>query len=704
MLCLLSGCDSVSVNEEIPMNGSKELTVPSYQQEYLDFDFDTASGQFLISDARNGKTWSNGMTDEYYRLEITNKNHQRNKMSLYSVTYMDSDGNVGVCRNTDSAMSVEYSAEGESIIAHSYIEMLDIRFDVVFSVQGNTLVVTVPAASVEDEGQYQLLTLELLPFLGASVKDEDGYIFYPDGSGAIYKFGEKNANTTVTTYQRQVYGDYFCDYDDYLNDVETGVKTVMLPVFGIKQGNGAILGAITKGQADSTITMYPFGYIYDAARVSATYNYRYLYEMETMAGRETILVTEADRSRSDFQVQYTFLANEDANYSGMARVYRQFLLDNGLLNQAAYTPEVSLDYLLSLKKPVLFWTENVSAATFDDVTALIQELNKSKIANLKVNLLGWQKEGYNVFPAHFPVSTVCGGKNGLKKLLTQADAATTNIALSDNFILAQKKQDGYSKRKDLALNLQHKVYVDNSENDYLLDFRSSMNQFTNHWLDNAKSIGAKSINLDDIARLFYANGSKDTPLRRSQAEVVVDSMLAKAGKEFDCVGVSGGNQYGLKYADYLYDIPESSSQDFLFDYDIPFFQMIVHGSVAYSPEIPGNFSNNYKETLLKWAEYGFVPYFSVSNVSATQLKDCYNEGVLISYFGEVKETIIDTVVRFNDSFADLRNVKITDHFRKENGLSETVYENGVRVLVNHSDQPISDGEIVVKAEDYLVLK
>jgi pterin-4a-carbinolamine dehydratase len=701
-LLLLVGCQKQdgkdTYNQKAP-----DLTVPNPTLNDLSFNFDAATAQFTITDNRTGKVWSNGLTEEYYGQEIINKVHKKTMMALYSITYTDDNDSVSVLRNTDDDLTVQYVQEGNKVTAHSVAEEIGVSFDVIFELKANTLVVSVPADKIQENETYRLVTIELLPFLGASINSEDGYIFFPDGSGALYEFKEREVDSSAY-YQMQVYGDYFYDYDDRIQDVETGVKTAMLPVFGIKQGNGAILAAVTKGQAETNLKLSPSGYIYDAARVSPIFNYRYSYEIKAVDSNDTVVMQEEKRSTSDFEVQYTFLANENANYNGMANTYRKFLIDNGLLNQSDYQTSVALDYLLSLQKPVMMWSQNVAASTFDDAVDTLTSLQEKGVSGIKMNLLGWQSKGYNVYPSHFPVSSVIGGAGGLENLIEQSKELNTLIALNDNFFLAQSNQDGYSKRADLAYSVKNEIYVDNDEVNFLMDFRSAKNLFTNDWMDEALDLSVEAVNLDDIARIVYANGSKSSPLRRTSAETVLSQMLQTASDNFSHVGVSGGNLYGLKYADFLYDIPESSSQDFLFDRDIPFFQMVVHGSIAYSPEVPGNFSNNYNLTLLKWAEYGFVPYFSVSESSATVLKDCYNEGVLISKFEDVEEKITDTVKQFDESFASLRNVAMVSHQVKDNGLVEVGYENGTVVLLNYSSQAVTDDDgTVVEAENFKVL-
>ena len=698
---LLTGCAKQDEQEDVNQT-APELTVPDAQANDLTLSFDETSAALTVTDKRTGKVWSAGMTEAYYGQPLPNDLHKKAVSSLFNVTYIDADDYISSVMSTDDEMDVTYTAADNGVTARASIRDTGIAFTVQFAMRGNTLVVSVPSNQIEETADNRLTSIELLPFLGASVDSEDGYIFFPDGSGALYEFGQHDGATS-TYYQMGVYGDYFYDYDEYIRNVENGIKKVMLPVFGIKQGNNAVLAAITKGQATCSIRLSPSGYVYDAARVSPIFNYRYSYEMETANAGAYIIMQEKERETSDFEVQYTFLADEDADYSGMARTYRRFLLQNDMLRQSDYTMDVALDYLLSLQKPMMLWTENVAASSFSGGADILDLLAAKNISRVKLNLLGWQKNGYNVYPSHFPISKACGGSSGLQALLEKGKTLGSTVALNDNFFLAQSTQNGYSKRDDLAYNTKNKIYADNDETNYLMDVRAAKETLTGSWIDKAKGHDVDAVNLDDIARTFYANGSTQSPLKRTETEKVLRSMLQEADKAFSFVGVSGGNLYGLQYADQLYDIPESSSRDFVFDRDVPFFQMVVHGYLPYTSEIPGNFSNDYAQTVLRWAEYGFVPYFSVSESNASALKDCYNEGVLVSGFADVQEKIVDTTARFAETFDGLQRVAIYAHRVLENGLVEVQYDNGTSVLVNYGAQPIDYRGVTVAATDFCVV-
>lgn len=92
---------------------------------------------------------------------------------------------------------------------------------------------------------YPLTSVALLRFFGAADSTEEGYIFVPDGSGALIYLN--NGKTNQTLYSEPVYG-----RDGALPTGERlpyEKKTNHLPVFGMKRGNQAFLAVIEEGEA-----------------------------------------------------------------------------------------------------------------------------------------------------------------------------------------------------------------------------------------------------------------------------------------------------------------------------------------------------------------------------------------------------------------------------------------------------------------------
>ena len=93
------------------------------------------------------------------------------------------------------------------------------------------LTVRLPANGIRfNEAEYQLSDVTVLPWMGAGSKTDTGYTFFPDGSGAIFRFEDLNDGKTHTI-SGNIYG------QDYAYHTITGThqEIIRYPVFGIVQ-------------------------------------------------------------------------------------------------------------------------------------------------------------------------------------------------------------------------------------------------------------------------------------------------------------------------------------------------------------------------------------------------------------------------------------------------------------------------------------
>ncbi|MBE6904432.1 MAG: hypothetical protein E7480_07480 [Ruminococcaceae bacterium] len=694
LICMLiSGC-SASVKDFNIREGFAG-TYTEKNEKSIEMSFDIENQQLLITDKKSDKIWTNALTDEYYGEEVINKNLIRNKNQLFSVSYVSPENDVVLVRNTDEEMLSDYEITDDKVIGSYEIPDAEISFKVIFEIAGGTLKVTVPKDSIS-ENENLITSIDMLPFFGASVDTEDGYIFFPDGSGTLYEFYERPA-VFREPYKANIYGNVFTEYQDKIDNTAAGIKTAMLPVFGVKQGNNAFLAIITSGEAESQITLAPTGYIFKANRVYASYNYRYSYEEETV-NEEIAILFEKKPAKSDFSIMYRFLDSDKADYSGMALSYRNYLIEASKLNKSSYSPDVSLDMLVSIKKPMLLWDESVVMSSFKYGKEVIDSLSGT---NVKLNLLGWQKQGYNVYPSHFPVSSKAGGDSQLKDLASYAKEHSSTVFLRDNFICADKKQGGYSN-KQLAYSVKNEPYTNSDKDKFLFDLRASYYIFKDEFIKDSSKLKIEGIALDELGSFIYQNGSKSSPMRRFEAIGTLDAVFEEAKKNYNVVAVGGGNAYALRYADFIYDLPQSSSRNFLFDKDIPFFHMVVSGYIPYSSEIPGNFSDNYEKTVLQWVEYGYVPYFTISEKNASLLKDCYNEGVFVSTFEDIYEKIKSTAEALKKVKEKTAASSMLHHQYISDTLVEVVYENGVKIYINYSSEKVTYNETEIDAQSFIM--
>ncbi len=92
--------------------------------------------------------------------------------------------------------------------------------------------VRIPATSIMyDESNYTVTSIQVLPYMGSGDVNENGYIFYPDGSGAVIEYEDYRKDASVLS--GQIYGHDF----SYYTITGQHQKNIFLPVFGTVHDN-----------------------------------------------------------------------------------------------------------------------------------------------------------------------------------------------------------------------------------------------------------------------------------------------------------------------------------------------------------------------------------------------------------------------------------------------------------------------------------
>lgn len=108
------------------------------------------------------------------------------------------------------------------------------RLALEYTLNADGMEVRLPANSIRfDEDNYRLVSIDVLPFFGASSNDYTGYTFIPDGSGAIVRNEEiMNDGRNQYTIRGQIYGPDFAYHQ--ITKYYNGKSEIMhLPVFGV---------------------------------------------------------------------------------------------------------------------------------------------------------------------------------------------------------------------------------------------------------------------------------------------------------------------------------------------------------------------------------------------------------------------------------------------------------------------------------------
>jgi len=164
-------------------------------------------------------------------------------------------------------------------------------------------------------------------------------------------------------------------------------------------------------------------------------------------------------------------------------------------------------------------------------------------------------------------------------------------------------------------------------------------------------------------------------------------LLDYVREQLGAAGVNRGEQYALKHADYIEELPHSSSSDFLIDETVPVYPIAVHGSVLYSAAA-GNLRDVYEDEMLKAIEYGAVPAFTLTYAESRVLKGTDYQNLYSTQYEIWKNRVAEDYKNF-DLLAGVLHQRIADHQKIADGVYATVYEDGTQVTVDYRTKQFS---------------
>lgn len=228
----------------------------------------------------------------------------------------------------------------------------------------------------------------------------------PDGPGALIRYAK--AASYVSHFEKKVYGmDVATDRTQSANDLMANrpndymveEPTIVMPVYGIVHGvrQNAVFAEIESGEEYASILAYPAGVTTPYNWVSARFDYRQTYEQPI--GREGSGITRVQQERNHMspQIRFRFLNGEQADYNGMAVVYRNILNEKGIIGKERIDEDIPLRLDMvgtEIKKGFLFNSQSL-LTTVQDASAIIDSLRGLKINNLTVTYKGWQEGGFS---------------------------------------------------------------------------------------------------------------------------------------------------------------------------------------------------------------------------------------------------------------------------------------------------------------------
>lgn len=588
------------------------------------------------------------------------------------------------------------------------------------------LKVTIESNEIQyDKESLAIASIDLLKYFGSASEKEEGYMFVPDGSGAIVNFN--NGKTNITSDVRvQLYG-----LDDGRETLQKPFANEgsYLPVFGIKRTDSAMFAIIESGDTNATIIADIAGKnknAVDRNRCYTRYKMAEYEELQFKSAGKTARIYQNEMNTDDIVVTYALLDGEKANYNGMAEYYRNYLISQNVISKKDFSEiPFNIELVGAYDHETAFlgvaYTETNAITTFAQCKEILQKLSDAGIKNVSVNYKGWANNGLrNTAFNRAKVLKELGGKDGLNDLIAFAEELGINLYFETElaFVYDSAMFDGYSEFTDASRLVTREVayhyqYLDDWNTTsmdnkasivsptliYDIEAEDNSKSFATKLLEDINELNIKGVSLGSLG--YNLPGNYKVKDLRDRGEVAnTYAAVAEMYSENLNVMAKGTNSYMLPYVDEVFEISNTSSKFNLADQSIPFYQMVIHGSIEYSGN-PINLYGDTRQAFLEAVEAGSGLYYRWCYESNDAVQDLWFQGMYsLSYNSWIDESI-EMYKEYNELLKSTAGAFIVEHENVVENVNKVTYENGVVVYVNYgsTDYTAADGT-VVKAESF----
>lgn len=715
--------ESLQVGQRQPSGESREIGGRTWyrvaEQTGTALWLEPARGQIALENTRTGALWLGNPGEKELAQANAKGIWATNLLSPILFRYLDEgQSNEKVTNTVDQEAKVEWVALDRGVGVLYSMDKLGFSVYVEYTVEQGELVVRLPEEGVREKGTKRLVSLELLPFFGASPNGPEGYLFVPDGPGGLIRFN-RTYSSQLASYAFPVYG-----YDPAVWSVGAyeNRTDIAFPVFGLNRGTDSYIAVIERGAANTSILAAPAGINTAFNEVHTRITLRnYYYQPIGLGDSNWKNVYQEQLAPVEVQIRYLLTDEDKSDYVGMAQQYRRYLMTHEQVptlrekNGADYgqgSPPLMLNLVMSAAEPTPTGEKLVVGTTFKDAAGIADVLAKAGIRNLNVSLTGWNNGGFpGRLPDRFPVERQLGGESGLRQLREQLAKMGIPLSLNDApFYATDKRANGFSARSEAIKNINGTTvawsqggdwYGDADIPDFYFLTPSAALKKWQRTLTALKRLGIEGVHVQTYSHGF-GDYRADSYTTREASLGMLQDMLDEASAQLGGVQTVAA-AYSVGHAEHLSGMALDSNYDLIADEQIPFFPIAIHGLATYSSN-PGNLRRNPTVEFLRDIEYGAVPTFMAMTGDTRDMGRTNFASMFSGQFSLIQDQIVEQYEAYQTASADVWAGFIEGHRQVAAGVYETVYEGGRKIWVNYNSQPFKADGIVVDGLNFKVVE
>lgn len=691
-----------------------------FSNQYLTMFADMKKGLFAIRQNTDGYIWYSTPNDVLQ--DTSTKGKARNEMRSQltaEVLFRSDDNTLNTASTINSQVECVLSAgvdvekiPGGIRVVYLFSEK-KFRIPVEYVIEEDHFIARVDVANIDEGDECYLLNIDLLPTFGAGNRKTDGYMLIPDGCGAVVNFN--NNVQPLEPYEALVYGE---ELAQPALQAQPNRETVRMPVFGLVREEHALMGIITEGDGAASITALTGSDTCGYNTVSSRVNLRMLTTIESFyskGGVSTLSRTTQTRFGSDcYEVEYHFLTGEEASYTGMAEHYRRYLVEEKGLTKRLGTPAMNLNVYGAADTQAFFlgipYTKKEKLTTFAQAVEMLEGLREKGIDRFAVRYIGWQNNGIRnaKIPGKAAPLRALGGKAGFEELEAYLAENGDSLYPEADLLTFTKSGNGVRYNRDAIktsadiVALQHEflpsVFTTRvGEQPYTFLSPTRLGTVIDAYLPSHREL-TDAIGLGTITKHLYSSFSTKDGLFRSEAAGLFEAALRKASESGLSMAGESANAYALPYIDRVFSAPVYSSGHDIFDYDVPFYQMVLHGYVNTTVE-PARQSFSSEINFLKAVETGSELLYSAMAAPASVLTGTSFSGLYSSTWTLWAEEAADRYRMYMPLLSRIYDREIVGHERPAEQVTCTLFEGGIRVYVNYGDEAVTVDGVTVPGHE-----
>lgn len=522
----------------------------------------------------------------------------------------------------------------------------------------------------------------------------EGYMIVPDGSGAVINFNNNKNSTVAASY-------YGLD-QAYVKGTDTEeTANLMLGMFAYvnttEGKESGFLGVVEKGGGQVSLTASTVGGK-NTAYFSASLRSNESIKTGTVTDSKSFLKWDKILTPSDIAVKYILLDKTENDYSTIAKKYQKYLVERDNLEFKDTTSQTvnDLTFIGTYEKYSLFlgikYKTPDTLTTFEQAMDIVDELSDNNVNNIVVSYKGWTNEylEYEV-GGSLKVANVLGKTASMRKFyeycVEKQIPFYPELSISStkgyDYLMGSSKYSSRGVSNDESIHYSYdlatlrqdkklsKVYTIAPQ--YYKNITETLiKKYNNLNITNGNN-QYSGFFVTDLGNQYAGNYRKNHQVYAAESIKYQEESLALL-KEQGNLKFSAPYDYAFKYVDTAIDVPVSSKMYTVYDYSIPFYQLVVSGLFDYSTEqINGQTSKPSKWYFAKALESGSnLSYILTAEDPANLLETDYTE-YYQAYYSNWKNTIISFAQEMDK--LGIHQCYLTSHEFVADNLAKVTYTN-----------------------------